>query len=55
VQPQGVQPGAPGVARPGLQGQGAPGVARPGLQNRPALLQRRPAAPKGKPPPKPTR
>jgi hypothetical protein len=60
VQPQNVQPGVPGVARPGLQGQGAPGVARPGLQNRPALLrpgllQRRPAAPKGKPPPKPTR
>ena len=52
LQRQGVQPGAPGVARPGLQGQGAPGVARPGLQNRPALLQRRPAAPKGKPPPK---
>ena len=55
VQPQNVPPGAPGVARPGLQGQGAPGVARPGLQNRPALLQRRPAAPKGKPPPKPKR
>jgi FecR protein len=58
------QPQPPGLARPGLQRQGvqpqgvqpgAPGVARPGLQNRPALLQRRPAAPKGKPPPKPKR
>jgi hypothetical protein len=52
AQPQNLQPGAPGVVRPGLQGQGAPGVARPGIQNRPALLQRRPPAPKGKPPPK---
>jgi hypothetical protein len=35
---------------PGIQ-QGAPGLARPGLQNRPAL--RRPAAvPRGKPPPR---
>ena len=57
------QPGQtqqPGLQRPGLQRQGvqpsAPGVARPGLQNRPvlqrpALQQRRPPAPKGKPPP----
>jgi hypothetical protein len=55
LQRQGVQPGAPGVARPGLQGQGGPGLQRPGPQNRPAFLQRRPPAPKGKPPPKPTR
>jgi len=44
VQRQNVQPGAPGVVRPGLQN-------RPALQ-RPALQQRRPPAPKGKPPPK---
>ena len=44
VQRQNVQPGAPGVVRPGLQ-------SRPALQ-RPALQQRRPPAPKGKPPPK---
>jgi FecR protein len=43
VQQQGVQPGAPGVVRPGLQN-------RPALQ-RPALQQRRPPAPRGKPPP----
>jgi hypothetical protein len=43
LQRQGVQPGAPGVVRPGLQN-------RPALQ-RPALLQRRPPAPRGKPPP----
>jgi hypothetical protein len=55
LQRQGVQPGAPGVVRPGLQGQGGPGLQRPGPQNRPAFLQRRPPAPKGKPPPKPTR
>jgi hypothetical protein len=55
LQRQGVQPGAPGVGRPGLQGQGGPGLQRPGPQNRPAFLQRRPPAPKGKPPPKPTR
>jgi hypothetical protein len=57
-QPQ--QPGLPrqGVQRPGVQ-PGVPGVVRPGLQSRPALQrpalqqqQRRPAAPKGKPPPK---
>ena len=47
VQRQGLQPGAPGVVRPGLQN-------RPALQ-RPALQPRRPPAPKGKPPPKPTR
>jgi FecR protein len=47
VQRPGVQPGAPGVTRPGLQN-------RPALQ-RPALQQRRPPAPKGKPPPKPKR
>jgi FecR protein len=52
------QPQQPGLQRPGLQRQGVqpatPGVARPGLQNRPALQQKRPpAAPKGKPPPKP--
>jgi hypothetical protein len=39
--------------RPGEPGARAPGVARPGSQNRPALQQRRPPAPKGKPPPKP--
>ena len=39
-----VQPGTPGVVRPRLQN-------RPALQ-RPALQQRRPPAPKGKPPPK---
>jgi hypothetical protein len=59
LQRQGVQPGVPGAPRPGLQRQGvqqaAPGALRPGLQNRPALPQRRPPAPKGKPPPKPTR
>jgi hypothetical protein len=44
VQQPGVQPGAPGVVRPGLQN-------RPALQ-RPALQQRRPPAPRGKPPPK---
>jgi FecR-like protein len=55
LQRQGVQPGAPGVVRPGLQGQGGPGLQRPGPQNRPAFLQRRPPAPKGKPLPKPTR
>jgi hypothetical protein len=58
LQRQGVQPGAPGVVRPGLQRQGvqqgAPGLQRPGPQNRPAL-QRRPPAPGGKPPPKPKR
>jgi hypothetical protein len=43
------------VVRPGLQGQGGPGLQRPRPQNRPAFLQRRPLAPKGKPPPKPTR
>jgi hypothetical protein len=43
VQQPGVPPGAPGVVRPGLQN-------RPALQ-RPALQQRRPAAPRGKPPP----
>jgi hypothetical protein len=40
----------PGVQRPSVQ-PGAPAVVRPGLQNRPALQQRRPPAPKGKPPP----
>jgi hypothetical protein len=53
------QPGQPqqpslqrqGAQRPGAP-PGAPGVAKPGVQNRPALLQqRRPPAPKGKPPP----
>ncbi len=52
LQRQGVQPGVPGVVRPGLQRQGAPGLQRPGPQNRPAFLQRRPPAPRGKPPPK---
>jgi hypothetical protein len=38
---------------PGLQrSPNAPGVVRPGVPNRPTLLPRRPAAPKGKPPPK---
>jgi hypothetical protein len=46
------QPGLPqpGVQRPSVQ-PGAPAVVRPRLQNRPALQQRRPPAPKGKPPP----
>jgi hypothetical protein len=48
------QPQQPGVQRQGAQ-PGAPGVARPGAPNRPALQQRRPSAPKGKPPPKPKR
>jgi hypothetical protein len=53
------QPGQPGLQRQGVQ-PGAPGVVRPGLQNRPALQrpalqQRRPPAPRGKPPPKPKR
>jgi hypothetical protein len=39
-----------GVQRQNVQ-PGAPGVVRPGLQSRPALQQRRPPAPKGKPPP----
>jgi hypothetical protein len=44
------RPGQP-PQPPGLQRQpNAPGVRQPGLQNRPALQQRRPAAPKGKPP-----
>jgi hypothetical protein len=47
LQRQGAQPGAPGALRPGVQN-------RPALQ-RPALQQRRPPAPKGKPPPKPKR
>jgi len=48
------QPGSPNrpgqpPQPPGLQRQpNAPGVRQPGLQNRPALQQRRPAAPKGK-------
>jgi hypothetical protein len=52
------QPGLPN--RPGQQGQppqpglqrqpNAPGVRQPGSQNKPAPQQRRPAAPKGKPP-----
>ena len=50
------QPQQPGLQRQGVQRQGvqpgAPGVVRPGLQNRPALQQRRPPAPRGKPPPK---
>jgi hypothetical protein len=48
------QPQQPGVQRQGAQ-PGAPGALRPGSQNRPALQQRRPPAPKGKPPPKPKR
>jgi len=55
------QPGLPN--RPGQQGQpqqppglqqqpNAPGVRQPGLPNRPAQQLRRPAVPKGKPPPK---
>ena len=50
----GQPPQPPGLQRQGVQ-PGAPGVVRPGLQNRPALQQRRPPAPKGKPPPKPKR
>jgi hypothetical protein len=50
---QPAQPNRQGLQRPpGIQ-QGAPGLARPGLQNRPALAPRRPAlVPRGKPPPK---
>jgi hypothetical protein len=53
-QRQGQQPALPNrpAQAPGLQRQpNAPGVQRPGLPNRPAP-QRRPAAPKQKPPPK---
>jgi hypothetical protein len=45
------RPQPPGLQRQGVQ-PGAPGVARPGLQNRPALQQKRPPAPKGKTPQK---
>jgi FecR protein len=51
------QNGLPQQQRQGLQNRpgqpGAHGAVRPGSQNRPALQQRRPPAPKGKPPPKP--
>jgi hypothetical protein len=51
--PQQPNPRQPSLQRPGGIQQGAPGLARPGLQNRPALQPRRPAvAPKVKPPPK---
>ena len=45
-----------GLPQPGLQRQpNAPGLQRPGLPKAPALQKPRPAAPKGKPPPKPRR
>jgi hypothetical protein len=44
-------PGQPGLQRQGVQ-QGAPGAARPGLQNRPAQPRRPAPPPKGKPAPK---
>jgi hypothetical protein len=51
------QNGLPQQQRQGSQNRpgqpGAHGAVRPGSQNRPALQQRRPPAPKGKPPPKP--
>jgi hypothetical protein len=45
-------PNRPGQSQqpPSLRQPNAPGVRQPGLQDRPALQQRRPAAPKGKPP-----
>jgi hypothetical protein len=48
------QPQQPGLQRQGVQ-PGVPGVVRPGLQNRPALQQRRLLAPRGKPASKPKR